>query len=426
MPLPDVSHLPLLRGTALTDRFRQLSLDRGLLAAWSERGDDLRHPLTPTREALYRDDEAAVVFRLFFCALPEPMEDALAALGTDLCEQSLAAGLLRQDAQRRLTAPFHLRVVSGLYLFSDYLGAEREAVMGAGETTAVLYRASLPPWPTGRVLDLGCGAGTLALLLSRRSSFAVGTDINPRAVAIARANAIVNGQQNVEFREGDTYAPVGDEAFDLIVSQPPYYPQPAAVPQTFLHGGVRGDELSRRVLAGVGTHLTPEGRALLFTSWPTGSGPVVPNGMCLLELWTNRLELQGTRQSLSLLQHAAAGRGWSAAREVPADVWGDVTPHRLDALWAAEELASGPDSVLQRACLKRTPGVSTFLEGNQRILQAEAETLLGYVPVDESTWELLGEFAAGARVDQVFAARGLLPDLPAVRRLLRRGLLVVV
>ena len=37
-------------------------------------------------------------------------------------------------------------------------------------------------------------------------------------------NAALNGIANVEFRAGDLFEPVNGERFDLIVSQPPYYP----------------------------------------------------------------------------------------------------------------------------------------------------------------------------------------------------------
>lgn len=46
----------------------------------------------------------------------------------------------------------------------------------------------------------------------------MGTDINPRAITLARLNAAINGIRNVEFRLGDGFAPVAGETLDLIVS----------------------------------------------------------------------------------------------------------------------------------------------------------------------------------------------------------------
>lgn len=99
------------------------------------------------------------------------------------------------------TFPYHLRIVRGLYLFSDYLGeGDPDAVMGAGETTAILYQAAKPARSVERLLDLSCGAGTLALLLAKDAAEVLATDINPRAVALGAFNAAINGIRDVEFR----------------------------------------------------------------------------------------------------------------------------------------------------------------------------------------------------------------------------------
>jgi methylase of polypeptide subunit release factors len=50
--------------------------------------------------------------------------------------------------------------------------------MGAGETTAEACRAAYPRDPIGHALDLGCGAGAIALLFARTSQKVYGTDIN--------------------------------------------------------------------------------------------------------------------------------------------------------------------------------------------------------------------------------------------------------
>ena len=76
----------------------------------------------------------------------------------------------------------------------------------------------------GRVLDLGAGSGAIALAVAhdRPRLQVVGTDVSPGAVAVARRNAARLHLPNVEFRLGDWYAPVGDERFTLVVSNPPY------------------------------------------------------------------------------------------------------------------------------------------------------------------------------------------------------------
>jgi methylase of polypeptide subunit release factors len=101
----------------------------------------------------------------------------------------------------------------------------------------------------------------------------IGSDLNPRAVMLARLNAEVNGIGGVEFRQGSLYDPVPGERFDLIVSQPPFVPRPPGTPhRLFLHGGPRGDELAREIIAGAPAHLTETGRALVFSDWPLMEG----------------------------------------------------------------------------------------------------------------------------------------------------------
>lgn len=74
-----------------------------------------------------------------------------------------------------------------------------------------------------RVLDLGCGSGILAITLALELAQAEVTacDISPVALAVAEDNARALGAC-VAFRRSDWYAALGNESFDLIVSNPPY------------------------------------------------------------------------------------------------------------------------------------------------------------------------------------------------------------
>lgn len=80
-----------------------------------------------------------------------------------------------------------------------------------------------PPIPesTGRILDLGCGYGPIALTAARRASDAEvwGVDVNSRALDLARANANANDIANARFGTADEVP--ADVRFDLIISNPP-------------------------------------------------------------------------------------------------------------------------------------------------------------------------------------------------------------
>ena len=90
---------------------------------------------------------------------------------------------------------------------------------GLDRGTEVLLNA-LPPL-SGRVLDLGCGWGAVGVALGARwpELDIVMTDINSRAVELARRNLAENGVTATVIR-GDGFAAV-EGCFDAIVTNPP-------------------------------------------------------------------------------------------------------------------------------------------------------------------------------------------------------------
>ena len=198
----------------------------------------------------------------------------------------------------------------------------------------------------------------------------------------------------------------------MILSQPPYYPLGTAGDDlTYLHGGVRGDELPTRVVQGIPEHLAEGGRALIFTSWPEGSAPQSLEGCSLLELFTNRRELHGTRQALDVVEH---GDQWSERFEVSADCWGEIEPSRIEERMEAVRLLRDVDR-LAGARLRVPEGVKVLSEGDQIVLHYPAEVLVGWVNVDESMWRAIEAIGKGATVAEA--------GVEQVRSALKRGLL---
>lgn len=87
-------------------------------------------------------------------------------------------------------------------------------------TKLLLLRAPAPP-TTGNLLDLGCGAGPIALTMARRApdSTVWAIDVNERAVALCQQNAAANGIGNVRAVAPDDVP--ADVRFDAIWSNPP-------------------------------------------------------------------------------------------------------------------------------------------------------------------------------------------------------------
>jgi len=410
--LPDADRLhrlpaPLTR--ALGRRLQALALEERFSELLQTTGEFPDAFTRPARLHFLRKVSDPTAFALRALLLEDPITstEARLLLGDVALEPLLDARLLVARGDD-IVCPFPLRFCDDVLFFGDDLRHAGEAVMSLGRMTISVTRAALPNQRVSRALDLGCGAGTLALLLAPTAAHVVGTDINPRAVALAKLNASLNGILNVEFLAGDGFAPVRGERFDVILSQPPYYPNPrGASIETYLHGGVRGDELAWRIATEAPSYLTPAGKAVIFASWTSGRPPIHTPDLKVLELSTNRRELHGTRQGITVAAHAAAGEAWHAEREVAADRWGEITRAAIEQIFAVEDYLLRPSAAAE---FEAAAGLTVFLEGSQTVVQGAPGSWLGTVPVDEATRAVLESPNAGHGPEAVRAAlrRGLL------------------
>ncbi|WP_328397770.1 class I SAM-dependent methyltransferase [Nocardia sp. NBC_00416] len=134
-----------------------------------------------------------------------------------------------------------------------------------GEYVDLVARAPFPPGDAPPVVfDLGTGTGVLAAVLARRGARqVVATDINPRAVACARANMGRLGLADRVRVEAADLWPSGQA--DLVVCNPPWLP---AHPTSALELGIYdpGSDMLHRFLDGLTDHLTPAGEGWLILS----------------------------------------------------------------------------------------------------------------------------------------------------------------
>ncbi len=76
---------------------------------------------------------------------------------------------------------------------------------------------------TLKIADIGTGSGAIALTVKKEISSAevTATDISTEALVVAKKNA-ERLEAKVEFKQGDLIAPIADQKWDIILSNPPY------------------------------------------------------------------------------------------------------------------------------------------------------------------------------------------------------------
>jgi SAM-dependent methyltransferase len=162
--------------------------------------------------------------------------------------------------------------MDGVYLASDRIhnvdGSPRDisadfVYLCFTENTDAFLRL-LPPEPKGNFLEIGTGAGIAALKAAKSAANVWATDISPRAVQFADWNRRMNGIQNLTVLEGDLYEPVRGKRFNTIVCHAPHDPA-FRRDRTFANGGVDGEQVTLRILAGLPEYLENKGEAVLLT-----------------------------------------------------------------------------------------------------------------------------------------------------------------
>jgi release factor glutamine methyltransferase len=147
---------------------------------------------------------------------------------------------------------------------------------------------------TGRVVDVGTGSGCIALSLAQEGAFSeiVGVDCSAGALALAGLNCQVVGVP-VNLVLGDLCRPLRSDAFDALISNPPYLTEGE---YSSLDASVRNWEPALALVSGedgmaATTRLLDEGRAVLR-----------PGGWLALEVDCSRAETAAKR---------ACAFGWS-------------------------------------------------------------------------------------------------------------------
>lgn len=191
------------------------------------------------------------------------------------------------DAQFALWQAALLRRLTGepvAYIvgYKEFYGLELKItpdVLDPRDDTETLVDWALELIPKDRafnVLDLGTGSGAVALAISKQRPLAqvTATDASPEALAVAQMNASALNLP-LRFVLADAHNPnwfsaLGNERFDLIVSNPPYIAEGDAhlaalqhEPAMALTSGADGLDAIRSIITHAKSHLSAGGWLLL-------------------------------------------------------------------------------------------------------------------------------------------------------------------
>jgi predicted RNA methylase len=243
------------------------------------------------------------------------------------------------------------------------LDGRREAmrsdyVLGIAPASLSLIQLTVPI-KAERALDIGTGCGIQSLHLADRVNQLTATDVNPRALQLAKATAALN-HVDLDLRDGSLYEPVRGERFDLIVSNPPYVISPPGGDLTYRETGFTGDAVVEQLVRQAPDHLTDGGWCQLLANWTCVRGQDWQDRLATwtadrsawavqreqldpseyVELWLRDAGLHGTPQYTArydawvryLDEHdvEAIGMGWITLHNVEGSLHAESWPYEIE------------------------------------------------------------------------------------------------
>lgn len=330
LPAPD--HSPRLRDALLAADFTVDGL-LDLLGAPAYAAL-ARSETVPALRATRGDSPLETLVRLFLLQRPVPAERARAVLPLAQCladgwvveagptgaatEAATEGGTAGGEDGALVAATVDVRPYGGpdgedWFIVSDLgcavggasgaTGHGEGVVLGVGGASTTLAGLTVRT-PVVNALDVGTGSGIQALHAAQHATRVTATDLNPRALECAQLTLALSGAPAADLYEGSLYEPVGDETYDLIVSNPPFVISPGAR-LTYRDGGMGGDDLCRKLVQEAGDRLAGGGYAHFLANWQHVEGEEwqdrlrswVPSGC---DAWIVQREVQDVTQYAEL------------------------------------------------------------------------------------------------------------------------------
>lgn len=215
-------------------------------------------------------DEAVNIAR-FVLKLPLSTDASILEKALSAVEVQAIESLVDQRVQKRIPAAYLTREswFAGLDFYVD------ERVIVPRSPLAELIEQQFQPWvnpdKVRRVLDLCTGCGCIAIACAHYFPAAQvdAVELSQDAFAVAEINVAKHGLcSRVNLLQGDLFAPVGAQKYDIIVSNPPYIKEDAVAefpkeyqhePQMAFIAGKDGLQIVDAILHEAAQYLTDDG-----------------------------------------------------------------------------------------------------------------------------------------------------------------------
>jgi methylase of polypeptide subunit release factors len=273
-----------------------------------------------------------IIARLLYMARSVPRHLADMALGSDMVDLLITNGLMATEGDQ-IRATCAMVPTGGSVMLRDFEGwatgkpLASDHVLGVGLASLMLSDFTVRR-KDEKVLDLGTGQGYQATMACRHAKKIIATDINKRALHLAKLAMQINSEPMVELREGSMFDPVAGEegTFDLLVSNPPFVIAPPH-DLTAIGGRWTGDSFVEKLLRTAPSFLKEGGWATVMCNW---HHPTIEQWQERISTWLTdsgvdcmviRIKVDSARQyATSWLREAASAEGEEAMAEAVTQV----------------------------------------------------------------------------------------------------------
>ena len=191
----------------------------------------------------------------------------------------------------------------------------RDVLIPRPETELLVERALeiIKRDPTSSFCEVGIGSGCIAvsILHQAEAARATGLDVSADAIRVAERNAMRHGvTDRLTVLQSDVFDALGDDRFDLIVSNPPYIrrDQMASLepevrdfePRSALTDEQDGLSIIRRIIAAAPDRLAPHGYLLLEIGFDQSEAVAQLFDPSLWQTHVYVPDLQGIRRVISV------------------------------------------------------------------------------------------------------------------------------